>query len=232
MSHSSASVLAVITARGGSKGLPGKNIRLLAGKPLIAWTVEAALGAHCIERVIVSTDAPEIAEAARAAGAEVPFLRPAELATDAAGSVDVLRHAVGQCPGFDYVLLLQPTSPLRTADDIDAAYDRLLATGAPSCVSVCEVTEQPWLMYRHNADGQLERLLPEPVAGLRRQDLPLVFRLNGALYLARTDWFLAGGRLVGPGTVSLVMSAERSLDIDTRDDFDQAVRILDKGRSA
>lgn len=231
MSDGSGKVLAVITARGGSKGLLRKNVLPLAGRSLIGWTIAAARAARCVGRVVVSTDDAEIASAALSEGAEVPFLRPAELATDTAGSIDVLRHAVGQCPGFDYVLLLQPTSPLRTAEDIDAAYDRLRAADAPSCVSVCEVTELPWLMYRHDADGRLERLLPEPATGLRRQDLPPVFRLNGAVYLARTDRFLEDGHLVGPGTVSYIMPAERSLDIDTLDDFDQAVRIMDKVRS-
>jgi CMP-N-acetylneuraminic acid synthetase len=219
-------VLAVITARGGSKGLPRKNVLRLAGRPLIAWTVAAAIAARSVGRIVVSTDDSEIAEAARAAGAETPFLRPAELATDTAGTIDVLRHAVGECPGFDHVLLLQPTSPLRTAEDIDAAFLRLQESGAPSCVSVCEVHESPWLMYRHDADGRLRRLLPEPATGLRRQDLPSIYRLNGAIYLARTDWFIASGRLLSPDTVGFVMPTERSVDIDTLADFERAERLL------
>ena len=139
MSAGSPSVLAVITARGGSKGVPGKNLRPLAGKPLLSWTVEAALCAKCVTRTIVSTDAPEIADVAVKAGAEAPFLRPAELASDTASSADVVVHALEQCPGYDYVLLLQPTSPLRTADDIDAAFARMLAANGNACVSVSEV---------------------------------------------------------------------------------------------
>lgn len=231
MKHDSGQVLAVITARGGSKGLPHKNILPLAGRPLVGWTVAAARAARCVGRVVLSTDDHRIAEAARSEGAEVPFMRPAELATDTASSLDVLRHAVEQCPGHEFVLLLQPTSPLRTAGDIDAAFSLMQETGAPSCVSVCSVEESPWLMYRQGKDGCLERLLPEPETGQRRQDLPPLYRLNGAVYLARTDWFLANRRLIGAGTVGHVMPPERSIDIDSQADFDQA-EVLLCGRSA
>ena len=223
-------MLAVITARGGSKGLPRKNVLPLAGKPLIAWTVEAALRAACVGRVIVSTDDDEIAAAALAAGAEVPFRRPSDLSGDAATSTDVLAHAIGHCPGHAHVALLQPTSPLRGAADIDAAFALMQGRGAPSCVSVCEVSESPWLMFTTDAGGRLELLLPEPEQGLRRQDLPHVYRLNGAVYLAETTWFLQGGRLVGPGTIGHVMPPERSVDIDTAEDFDLAGRLLTGGR--
>ena len=155
-------------------------------------------------------------------------MRPADLASDTAGSLDVLRHAIGQCPGFDWVLLLQPTSPLRSAQDIDAAW-QMTSAAAPSCVSVTEVAESPWLMHLRDDAGRLSRLLPERETGMRRQDLPAVFRLNGALYLARTDWFLAGGRLVGSETLGYVMPPERSVDIDTQADFDVAERWLAEG---
>ena len=231
MKDTSAKVLAVITARGGSKGLPRKNLLPLAGRPLIAWTVAAARQAACVDRVIVSTDTAEIAEAARKAGAEVPFMRPPELATDSAGSIEVLRHAVKMCPGYTYLLLLQPTSPLRTAADIDAAFALMRASDARSCVSVCEVEESPWLMFCKNTAAQLERLLPEPVAGSRRQDLPTVYRLNGAIYLARTEWFLAEGCLLGRDTVGYVMPAKRSVDIDTSADFELAEQLMTADRS-
>ncbi len=222
----SGEVLAIITARGGSKGLPRKNVLPLAGRPLIGWSIAAALASDAVRRVVVSTDDPEITEVARAEGAEVPFLRPAELASDTATSVDVLRHALTECPGLDYFVLLQPTSPLRLATDIDAAWQRMQATGAASCVSVCETSESPWLMYLQSEEGRLSRLLPEPPKGLRRQDLPSAYRLNGAIYLARRDWFLANGRLIDADTVALVMPPERSVDIDTRADFDLAEGLL------
>lgn len=219
-------VLAVITARGGSKGLPRKNLLPCAGQPLIAWTITAALQAQCVGRTIVSTDDPEIARASEAAGADVPFLRPAELADDRASSLDVLRHAIAQCPGYSDVLLLQPTSPLRDSRDIDAAYAQMQQAGAPSCVSLCEVSQSPWLMVGMEADGRIAPLLPEPAAGLRRQDLPPAYRLNGAIYLARTDWFLQGGRLVGEETVGYRMPEDRSIDIDTQADLDIADHLL------
>lgn len=230
MSSSDATVLAVIPARGGSKSLPRKNVLPLAGRPLLAWTIAAARNAHCVRRVIVSTEDEEIAAVARAAGAEVPFPRPAELATDTASSVAVLRHAVEQCPGCAYVVLLQPTSPLRTAEDIDSAFALLRSSNSPSCVSICAVEESPWWMYRQLEDGRIVPLLPEPANGDRRQDLPSVYRVNGALYLARTDWFLQEGKLIGAATIGYRMPRRRSVDIDTRADFECAARILSEGQ--
>lgn len=232
MTPESGRVLAVITARGGSKGLPRKNVLPLADRPLIGWTIAAARGAACVGRVVVSTDDDEIAQVAQTQGAEVPFMRPADLATDSATSVDVLRHALQACPGHEYVVLLQPTSPLRLADDIDAAYTHMQGLGAPSCVSICEVDESPWLMYGQTEDGRLSRLLPEPPRGYRRQDLPAAYRLNGAIYIARVDWFLAGGSLIGPATVGYRMPADRSVDIDTQADFDHAASLLTRRASA
>lgn len=228
MSAPQRSVLAVIPARGGSKGLLRKNILPLAGKPLIGWTIEAALKAACVRRTVVSTDDEEIAEIARMEGAEVPFLRPANLATDTATSADVLRHAIEQCPGFDTVMLLQPTSPSRTSRDIDSAFTILCETNAPSCVSLCPVQESPWLMFQLCGNGRIDRLLPRRQEGERRQDLPSVYRLNGAIYLSRTEAFLSTGQFIGPDTVGYPMPAERSIDIDTREDFDLADRLLRK----
>ena len=133
-------VLALITARGGSKGLPRKNVLLAGGKPLIAWTVEAAVSSECIDRVVLTSDDDEIMAAAMAAGCDVPFCRPAHLASDVATSLDVVLHAIDQLPGYEYVVLLQPTSPLRTAADIDAAFELMLETEAPSCVSAVSYT--------------------------------------------------------------------------------------------
>lgn len=219
-------VLAVIVARGGSKGLPRKNVLPLGGRPLIAWTVEAARAASCIGRVIVSTDNAEIAQAARMAGADSPFMRPPDLASDSATAVEVMAHALAQVPGHDAAVLLQPTSPFRTANDIDAGYSLWRQSGAPSCVSVCAASESPWLMYRVDENGQLERLLPEPFAGLRRQDLPRAFILNGALYFVDTARFLADRQFVYEKTVGFEMPLDRSIDIDTPDDFENAERQL------
>ncbi len=220
-------VLALVTARGGSKGLPRKNVLPAGGKPLIAWTIDAARGAAAVDRTIVSTDDDEIMDVARQCGAEVPFRRPAGLATDTATSVDVALHALDQLPGFEYLVLLQPTSPLRTSTDIDAAFRLMTEQGAPACVSVCPALESPYWMYRCEADGRLASLLPPPPGASRRQDLPDAWVLNGAVYIARCDWFRGQRGFVGPGTVAYRMDRERSVDIDTQADFDAFVRIVD-----
>ena len=214
-------VLAVITARGGSKGVPRKNVRPLGGRPLIAWTVRAALEAACIDRVVVSTDDEEIAQVARDAGAEVPFLRPADLASDTATSVDVMLHALDMVPGYGRAVLLQPTSPFRTGTDLDAGFALWQgAPGAGGCVSVYAAAESPWLMYGTDGAGRLGRLLPVPPGGLRRQDLPKALVLNGAFYFIDVARFRAEGRLVFDDGLGFEMPVERSRDIDTPADFE------------
>lgn len=212
-------VLAVVTARGGSKGLPRKNVLDLGGKPLIAWTISAAREATCIGRVIVSTDDEEIAEEARIAGAEVPFMRPSELASDTATSADVMAHAISIVPGFETAVLLQPTSPFRTASDLDSAFAAWSESDATACVSICNASESPWLMYHRTADGQIKSLLPKPAMGLRRQDLSDAYVLNGAFYFVQCDRFLSDRVFMGPRTLGYPMPRERSLDIDTQDDL-------------
>jgi len=222
-------ILGLITARGGSKGIPGKNVAPVLGRPLIAWTVDAALKSRRLTRTVLTTDDPAIAEAARAAGAEVPFLRPAELARDDTPHLPVLVHAVqwltdaGWAP--DVVVVLQPTSPLRAAQDIDAAVDRLLASDAPSLVSVAPAVH-PHLLRTMDADGRLRPVLPLPGVHPRRQDLDPVWRMDGALFLIRTPALLAGATLVGEGTIGFVMPPERSLDIDDPADLEEAGRRL------
>lgn len=213
-------VLALITARGGSKGLPRKNILLAGGKPLIAWTVDEAISAECVDRVVLSSDDDEIIAAAMAAGCEVPFRRPVHLATDVTASINVVLHALDQLPGYEYVVLLQPTSPLRTAADIDAAFGLMIESGAPSCVSVCDVDQSPYWMYKVAAGNKLERLLSGMDRVTRRQDLPPIYILNGAIYIANIDWLRVNKSFVGVETVAYLMPKERSLDIDTAQDFE------------
>lgn len=219
------SILAVVPARGGSKGIPRKNIRLIAGRPLIDWTIAAALACPRIGSVVVSTDDSEIASVARACGAKVPFLRPAELARDETPGVAPVLHAIEQLPGYSHVMLLQPTSPLRTVHDIDAAIDLATARQADSVVSVTQPDAHPMWTFQLDETGRLRRLLDAPPA-VRRQDLPPVYALNGAIYLVRTDWLRRTGALVTPDTLALPMPRERSVDIDTPIDWALAEALL------
>lgn len=211
-------VLAVIPARGGSKEVPGKNIRDAGGKPLIAWTIEAARGSRRIDRAVFSSDDAKIIAVARAHGADVPFVREARLADDRAAMQDVVLDAVERCPGYDWVVLLQPTSPLRTAADIDGAIDRCVQMNAPSCVTVCAAQESPYWMYRMGGSGRLDPLMGPDSPG-NRQELPNVYILNGAVYVARVDWLKREKNFVGAESVGYEMPASRSLDIDTELDF-------------
>jgi CMP-N-acetylneuraminic acid synthetase len=219
-------VLAIIPARGGSKAVPQKNLRSLGGRPLIEWTIEAAREAECVTHVIVSTDSPQIAEVARAVGADVPFLRPAELATDTASSLDVVAHAIHACPGYDVALLLQPTSPLRRSADIDAAFSLMRDRNAESCASVAPVEESPWLMFCLGDNGRMEPVLSPWPGGMRRQDLPPVYTLNGAIYFVMTAAFARTGQLITTQTVAYEMDRDRSIDIDTHADFERAEAIF------
>lgn len=219
--------LALIPARGGSKGIPRKNINMIAGKPLIAWTIEAALASTLLDGVVVSTDNAEIAEVALRYGAQVPFLRPAELARDETPGVEPVLHALQQLPDYDAVLLLQPTSPLRSSADIDACLALARGREAVSVVSVSEPDAHPDWMYRMTATQQLEKLLTSK-SHTRRQDLPTVLTLNGALYFANADWLRRSRTLLAEETLAYVMPADRSVDIDTPLDWKFAELLLNE----
>ncbi len=223
-------ILAVIPARGGSRGVPRKNTYSLCGKPLIAYTIESGLQAQSLDRLIVSTDDEEITEVAQHYGAEVPFLRPKELACHDTPTVPVLQHAVhwleaneGRC--IDALVTLQPTSPLRRAEDIDAAVQKLLDTGADSVVSVCLAKHSPYWMKRLEGDRMFP-FLPHAPEYTRRQELPPVYRLNGAVYVTRRDVLMEQGRMLGEDTRAIVMDQESSLDTDTILDLKLAELIL------
>jgi CMP-N,N'-diacetyllegionaminic acid synthase len=217
--------LALIPARGGSKGIPRKNIQPLAGKPLIAWTILAALDCHEFDRVVVTTDDEEIADISKLWGAEIPFMRPAELARDETPSMDVVLHALHHLPQFDAVVLLQPTSPLRSKADIEACLAMANAQQADCVVSVSEPTQSPYWMFKLDENGRLNKLLATNDI-TRRQDLPPVYAINGALYFARTDWLLRNKTFLSQETLGYVMSAEKSLDIDTPFDWKLAELLL------
>jgi CMP-N,N'-diacetyllegionaminic acid synthase len=221
------SVLAIVPARGGSKGIPQKNIRSVAGKPLIAWTLQAASAARSLDRVIVSSEDAEIIAVARMFGADVPFVRPAELARDDTPGIDPVIHAIRELPGFDLVVLLQPTSPLRSAADIDAGVELIVSSGAQCCVSMTEADNHPYWTYRVNSAGRLAPFIDlPPGVATRRQDLPLALAVNGAVYVARIPWLIEHRTFLGADTVALVMPASRSVDIDSIEDLDAAERAL------
>lgn len=220
-------VLSLITARGGSKGLPRKNVLPAVGKPLIAWTVEAALAASTVSRVVLSTDDDEIMEAAATAGCDIPFRRPSELASDQASSIDVVFHALKELPGYEFIVLLQPTSPLRTGSDIDAAFKLMLSHNAPACVSVTEVDQSPYWMYRLAEDDRLSNLLPPLTEATRRQNLPPVYVLNGAIYIANIKWLLQSRSFLGVETVAYQMPKARSIDIDDASDFQRFCQMVE-----
>jgi N-acylneuraminate cytidylyltransferase len=219
-------VLAIIPARGESKGLPRKNVLDTRGKPLIAWTIEAAQKARCITKVILSSDNAEIISVAKDFGCDVPFIRPDTLATDSASTLDVVLHSMDQVSGYDFVIILQPTSPLRTATDIDAAFDTMIASGAPSCVSVCEVDETPYWMFSLGENGQLERLINLPHDIHRRQDLPKAYKLNGAIYISTADALRKTNSFTSDETVAYIMDRRVSIDVDTRLDLERIKYIL------
>ena len=207
-------VLGLIPARGGSKRLPRKNVLPLAGKPLIAWTIEAALASTYLDRVVLSSDDDEIMEVAHEYGCEVPFRRPASLAADDTPGIDPVLHAVEQLPGFDHVVLLQPTSPLRTTGDIDGAIEKTQALGALSCVSVCRADKPPHWMYSLGGSCQLIPIIADDAQPRRSGDWQ-VYSLNGALYLAAVPELVRTKRLVASQTIGYVMPRWRSADIDT-----------------
>ncbi|ARU60412.1 acylneuraminate cytidylyltransferase [Tumebacillus avium] len=218
-------VLAVIPARGGSKGVPRKNIRELAGKPLIAWSIEAATKSKYVDRVILSSEDDEIIQTAQTWGCDVPFVRPAELAADDTPGIDPILHALEQQPDYDYVVLLQPTSPLRTSADIDATIEQMLSAKAPCCVTVTEPSKSPYWMYTLQANNRLQPLIQQPLV-TRRQDLPKAFALNGAVYVAETQWLKETKSFLAEGAIAHVMPSERSFDIDTELDLFLADAIL------
>ena len=223
------SLLAIITARGGSKGIPRKNLKPLAGKPLIGWSIDAAKQASCITCIIVSTEDEEIASAARELGADVPFMRPAELSADETPSIAPVLHAIEHLPDYDWVLLLQPTSPLRTHADIEAIWHLCQDRNSPSAVSVTEVGKHPYWMYQSDAEHRLQPFIKGRPDVTRRQDLPPAYALNGALYLAKTEWLLKHGKFIGPETLGYTMPPERSVDLDTLQDWRWVEYLIGQG---
>ncbi|MGX9565683.1 acylneuraminate cytidylyltransferase family protein [Pseudomonas viciae] len=228
-------ILAIVPARGGSKRLPGKNVKILGGRPLIAWTLQAALDSQVILETLVSTDDPTIAEVAQRYGGVVPGLRPAHLATDTASSVDVVLHVLNdfetQHGAVDGVMLLQPTSPFRTAESIRQAVALFHQDRSRPVVSVCAASIHPAWCFRFE-NGAMEPFMGWEPLVQRSQDLEPAFTLNGSIYLIAPQVLREQQRFLCPGTVPLVIpDGVESLDIDTADDWDAAVNAVDELRS-
>jgi CMP-N-acetylneuraminic acid synthetase len=230
-------VLGLIPARAGSKGVPRKNLRLLAGKPLLWYSIESAAAARRLARVVVSTESGEIAAAARDAGAEVPFLRPAALAADDTPMLPVVAHALRtlaeQGEEYDAVCLLQPTCPLRRPEDIDGCIDLLERSAADSVVTVLEVPARyhPHWAFTENADGSLRPATDAPLTP-RRQELAPAFHRDGSIYVTRCPVVLEAGSLYGRRTLGYRTDAERNVNIDDPEDWARAERLLDPNRLA
>lgn len=216
-------ILGVIPARGGSKTIPRKNLSLLAGKPLLAYALEAALKSKLLDRVIVSTEDEEIARVARSYGAEAPFVRPKELARDEVSIIPVVQHAMkclGESEGWiaDIIASIQPTSPLVETTDIDSAIDKLIKTGCDSVVSVCRIVHgHPYWAIRLEGDRAIA-LDKRGYEHLQKQDLPVFYMPNGALYVRKREvlekWDGRGFAL-GRDVRAIVMDEAKSIDIDT-----------------
>ena len=224
-------IMALITARGGSKGIPQKNIIPLAGKPLIAYSIEVALDYHRINRVITSTDDSEIAEIAQKWGAEVPFFRPEQLAQDTTPHILAAEHALCWLEDNDnyipdYLLLLQPTSPFRAKEDIEKVIEIAENRSPNAVVSVCEMDPHPYSAREILPDGTIKNYIETNMEYMRRQDLSQLYYPNGALYLNKRESILEDRAFIPADTIAYIMPPERSLDIDTPWDLYLAELIM------
>lgn len=230
-------VLGIIPARGGSKSIPKKNIRLLAGKPLIAYTIEVAKECKMLDRTIVSTDSVEIAEVAKKYGGYVPFIRPNDLSLDDTPMVPVLQHAVSFIENknnihVDVIVLLDPTSPFRRVEDIEACIQKLEHENADSVVAVCEVEHNPYFVMMELNDDRLVPLIKSDKVITRRQDAPDVYRLNAAIYAVKRDVLMNKNKIFTDDTMAVIMPQKLSAHIDHEIDFEFVEFLIEKGISS
>lgn len=225
-------IIAIIPARSGSKGLKDKNIKLLNGKPLMVYSIEAALNSLCFDSIVVSTDSKKYAEIAEQYGAEVPALRAEYLSGDKVATntvvIDLLAKLKENGEEFDYLMILQPTSPLRTSEDIRKAINLMKEKNANAVVSLCEVEHSPLYTGRVPEDLRIDGFIKKDT-GHRRQDLPTYYRLNGAIYLAKVDYFMKYQDLYHDNCFAYLMDKKRSIDIDDKYDFEFAQYLISRG---
>lgn len=229
MSFKSLPVFSLIPARAGSKGIPNKNICLLAGKPLIEYTISASLQSDIIDRTFVSSDGSNILNVSEQLGAEI-INRPAEHATDTASSHQVIEHFISQLDVEDaYIVLLQPTSPLRNAQHIDTAFEQLKSNSADGLISVFPMKNTPYKSYILDENGCLQGLMGNDAPYKRRQDLPDVFYPNGAIYIFTLKDFMSEKTIPHKNTMAYVMPEEISIDIDNANDLEVAQAMIKSG---
>lgn len=220
--YSNNKFLAIIPARSGSKGLQGKNIKNLNGKPMIAYSIEAAKNSKIFDDIIVSTDSQEYANISLEYGASVPFLRPEYLSSDTATTNDVVEYTIKELKKvgkeYDYFMILQPTSPLRTSEDIIEAVKLLIEKEANSVVSVCEAEHSPLYMNTLDESLCMSGFISKDIK-TRRQELPKYYRLNGAIYICKIEYFLEHKYFYGEKSYAYVMDKKKSIDIDDEFDF-------------
>lgn len=222
--------LAIIPARGGSKRLPRKNILDLCGKPLISWSIEAALKSKYISKVVVSSDDEEILNISSNFGADI-IKRPYELANDTATTFDAIKHAINNLEKYDYIILLQPTSPLRNEKHIDEAIELLEEKQADAIVSVCEMEHSPLWSNILPEDGNMRGFLREEILNKRSQDLEKYYRLNGAIYICKIDKLLENKSFFLKDNIfAHIMDRKSSIDIDEEIDFEIAKVLINKGK--
>ena len=230
------SILAIIPARIDSKGIPQKNIKKLAGKPLIAWTIKEAKKSKYIDRLIITTDSEVIARISRKEGAETPFLRPFELALDNSSGTDVIQHTLEwfqkDKSSFDYFIYLQPTSPFRTVKHIDEAIESIMSSKqSNSLISVSIPSKHPYWMKKINKDGFLESFIETDKSYNNRQELPNVFAVNGAIYICKWNVFLKDHSFYKGNCLPFIMDSHSSIDLDTLDDWSFAEYLLNQSQA-
>jgi N-acylneuraminate cytidylyltransferase len=223
-------VLGIIPARSGSKAVRNKNIRPLDGKPLLAWSALRGNQCEYIDKLIINSDSERYIKIAKAWGCEAPFVRPDNLATDSASSADVLLHTLKKMTNYEILVILQPTSPFRTTQDITDVLQKFKNQSVPACVSVKRVGEHPSLMLQRKNNGRLLPLTQEEDRPKRRQELEELYIPNGAVYTIRADVFKKAESFFPEGVVSHTMPPERSIDIDT--EFDLKVARLMANQSS
>ncbi|PUU86168.1 MAG: N-acylneuraminate cytidylyltransferase [Halanaerobium sp.] len=224
-------ILAIIPARSGSKRLKDKNIKNLNGKPMISYTIEAALKSEIFSNVIVSTDSHKYAEIAEKVGVEVPFIRPEKLAADESTTNDVILHAISEMEkrndGYDYFMLLQPTSPLRTAENIKRSYFLAKEKNANAVVSVCETDHNPLWSNTLDKSLSLDNFIDKK-KDQRRQELPTYYRLNGAIYLAKVSYYKKNNDFYNDKSYAYIMNKRESIDVDDIIDFKLAEVLMEE----